>query len=124
MKLLLDTHALLWWSRADRRLSENAKQAIAETTTQVFVSAASAWEICTKARIGKLSGAEDMTGDFGGFLAARNFLPLPITVAHGQLAGNLKDPFDRMLAAQAIIEDVPLVTDDPVFPGLGVRALW
>ena len=128
MNLLLDTHALLWWSEADPRLSAFAKRIMAEPKTEIFVSAASAWEICTKARLGKLFGAEEMTGNFSRFLAARKLTPLAVTVAHAQLAGNLtgdrKDPFDRMLAAQAIVEDMPLVTADVAFKVFNVRTLW
>ncbi len=101
---------------------------IDDPANTVFVSAASAWEICTKVRIGKLSAAHALCEDFSNILQRYHFEALAITVEHGRLAGRLagshKDPFDRMLAAQALAEDVPLVTNDPVFSGFGVKTIW
>jgi PIN domain nuclease of toxin-antitoxin system len=94
----------------------------------VFVSAASVWEITTKFRIGKLPGAADIVGDIPRVVASQAFSPLPITLAHAQRAGLLagahRDPFDRMLIAQAQVEDLLLVTNERLFDDYGVRRLW
>lgn len=128
MRLLLDTHALLWWLDGDRRLSPKARRAIANDSNAILVSAASAWEITTKARLGKLPGARDVAADVAGCVAGQGFVPLDITLLHAQRAGSLagdhRDPFDRMLIAQAQLEDVAVVTDDEVFEGYGVRRFW
>ena len=92
------------------------------------MSAASAWEIATKVRIGKLPSAVEVAADVAGCLARQRFEGLDITVLHAQRAGRLpgthRDPFDRMLIAQAQIEDLPIVTNDEVFDGYGVTRLW
>lgn len=128
MRLLLDTHALLWWLDGDRRLSPKARRAIATESNSILVSAASAWEITTRARLGKLPGATDVAVDVAGCVASQGFLPLDITVLHAQRAGSLsgqhKDPFDRMLIAQGQLEDVGVVSDDEVFDAYGVRRFW
>ena len=128
MRLLLDTHALLWWLDGDRRLSLKARRAIASQSNSILVSAASAWEIATKARLGKLPGATEVAADVAAIVAGQGFLPLDITLLHAQRAGNLpgdhRDPFDRMLVAQSQIEDVALVTDDDAFEAVDVRRFW
>lgn len=128
MRLLLDTHALLWWLDGDRRLSLKARRAMGSPSNTVLVSAASAWEITTKARLGKLPGATDVAADVVACVASQGFVPLDITLLHAQRAGSLasphRDPFDRMLVAQCQIEDVAIVTDDEVFAGFEVRRFW
>jgi|SRR5438067_363359 len=128
MRLLLDTHALLWWLDGDRRLSRRARTAIGEAENTVFVSAASAWEITTKNRLGKLPGAADVAADVAGAVSGQGFTPLDITIVHAQRAGRLpgehRDPFDRMLIAQSQVEDLQIVTDDSVFDAYGVERLW
>ena len=128
MRLLLDTHAFLWWLDGDRRLSRKIRRLIGDQDHDVFVSAASAWEITTKARLGKLPGAADVAAHVAGCIASQAFSSLDITVLHAQRAGRLpeehRDPFDRMLAAQAQLEDLPIVSDDEVFDGYGVNRLW
>lgn len=128
MRVLLDTHAFLWWLDGDRRLSLKARRMIATETNAVLVSAASAWEITTKFRLGKLPGAQDVAADVVGCIAGQGFLPLDITALHAQRAGGLagehRDPFDRMLIAQAQLEDVALVSDDRVFDEYDVRRMW
>ena len=128
VRLLLDTHAFLWWLDGDRRLSRKARALIGDEGNVVLVSAASAWEISTKARLGKLPGAVDVAADIAGSMAAQKFSALDITILHAQRAGRLpgehRDPFDRMLAAQAQIEDLPIVSDDRVFDGYGVSRVW
>ena len=128
MRLLLDTHALLWWLDGDRRLSLKARRAIASESNSILVSAVSAWEITTKARLGKLAGATDVAADVAACVASQGFLPLDITMLHAQRAGRLpgahRDPFDRMLIAQSQIEDVALVSDDEAFDAFDVRRFW
>lgn len=126
--LLLDTHTLLWWFADDPALPANVAAAIDDPANTILVSAASAWEICTKTRIGKLSTGQALCEDFSGYLERYYFTPLAISVEHGRLAGRLpgahKDPFDRMLAAQAIIEGIPLATNDAALEGLGAQVIW
>jgi PIN domain nuclease of toxin-antitoxin system len=128
VRLLLDTHAFLWWLDGDRRLSRKARALIADEANIVLVSAASAWEISTKARLGKLPGAVDVAADIAGSMAAQGFSALDITILHAQRAGRLpgehRDPFDRMLVAQAQLEDLSIVSNDRVFDGYGVSRIW
>ena len=122
MRLLLDTHALLWWLSADPTLDAAAASAIADAET-VMVSAASAWEISIKQAVGKLTGPDDLAGE----LVANAFTPLPVTVEHALAAGalppHLADPFDRMLVAQARLEGLTLVTRDRRLASYGVAQL-
>jgi PIN domain nuclease of toxin-antitoxin system len=129
VRLLLDTHAFLWWVFADPKLSRHARTAIDDDVeNDVFLSAASAWEIATKHRIGKLPDAHVVANDIPGTLAAEGFNQLAISVRHAQRAGNLvghhQDPFDRMLIAQAILEDLTLVSNERAFDAYGVSRLW
>lgn len=126
--LLLDTHALLWWLFDDPRLSDVARENIAAPENKVWVSAASAWEIATKARLGKLPEAGDVAEKLPVYLRRARFLELPVTVAHALKAGGLpgphRDPFDRMFIAQSFLSGFPVVTIDPVFRDYGVVTLW
>lgn len=126
-RLLLDTHALLWWVANDRSLSDRAAEAIGDESNAIFVSSASAWEVATKARIGKLK-AGLLASDFGGEARRQGFIALSVTVEHGQRAGNLpgphRDPFDRMLIAQAQAEALTLVSNEKVFDHYGVSRIW
>ena len=128
MRLLLDTHALIWWLLGDPELSRNAMAGIGDNDNEVFISAVSAWEISTKYRIGKLPAAAMFAVDVAGAGASQGFDELPISLQHGQLAGSLpgphRDPFDRMLAAQALLADLVLVSNETVFDRYGVRRLW
>jgi PIN domain nuclease of toxin-antitoxin system len=128
VRLLLDTHALLWWLDGDRRLSLKARRAIASESNSILVSAVSAWEITTKARLGKLPGATDVAADVAACVASQGFLPLDVTMLHAQRAGRLpgahRDPFDRILIAQSQIEDVALFSDDEAFDTFDVRRFW
>lgn len=125
---LLDTHAFLWWLAASERLSEPARRAIADDANEFTVSAASAWEIATKARIGKLPDAMDLAGDIAGHIARQGFQELAISVADAERAGGLpgphRDPFDRMLIAQALTYDLPVVSADTMFDRYGVARFW
>ena len=128
MRLLLDTHTFLWWLDGDRRLSRKARALIGEEENAVFVSAASAWEISTKARLGKLPGAVDVAADIAGCVASQAFTGLDVTIIHAQRAGRLpgkhRDPFDRMLIAQAQFEDLPIVSNERLFDSYGVTRIW
>jgi PIN domain nuclease of toxin-antitoxin system len=128
LRLLLDTHTLIWWLAGDPSLSASAREAVADLGNEVFVSAASAWEIATKYRIGKLPDAQALATDVAEAVARQGFIELSITVLHGQVAGGLpgphRDPFDRMLIAQAVLGDLVLVSNEMVFDGYGVRRLW
>lgn len=128
MRLLLDTHALLWWLDGDERLSLTARSLIGDEQTIVFVSAASAWEISTKVRIGKLPGAAEVAEQFREVIDQQNFEGLSISVQHARLAGlipgNHRDPFDRMLIAQAQLEGLPLVSIEQLFDQFGIRRIW
>ncbi|MCY4376275.1 MAG: type II toxin-antitoxin system VapC family toxin [Spirochaetaceae bacterium] len=128
MRILLDTHALLWWLAGSDRLSKVARGAIADDANDVLVSAGSAWEIATKYRLGRLPGAAALAEDVSGCLLDQGFRPLAITVADGERAGRLpgpvRDPFDRMLIAQALTLDIALVSIEQPFDRYGVRRLW
>jgi PIN domain nuclease of toxin-antitoxin system len=128
VRLLLDTHALLWWLDGDRRLSLEARRLISDEANVLLVSVASAWEITTKARLGRLPGAKDVAADVFGCISNQGFVPLDITLLHAQRAGGLagehRDPFDRMLIAQAQLEDVAIISDDRVFDEYDVRRVW
>jgi PIN domain nuclease of toxin-antitoxin system len=128
LNVLLDTHAFLWWIAGDTALSHRARVAIGDDGNTVFVSAASAWEITTKFRIGKLPGVAAIADDLAAVLDSQGFVALPVTFAHGQTAGALpgplKDPFDRMLIAQAMLDRMALVSNEQGFGAYGVRLLW
>ncbi|MDX2288677.1 MAG: type II toxin-antitoxin system VapC family toxin [Hyphomicrobiaceae bacterium] len=129
MRLLVDTNVLIWWFLDAPQIPGPIERLIDDPRTIVCVSAASAWEICTKVRIGKLDAVRALSDDLEGFVRNWHFTPLPITIAHGQLAGRLpgphRDPFDRMLAAQAILDGLKLVTNDPAFTHFAdVETLW
>lgn len=128
MRILLDTHAFLWWLSGSDRLSGVARDAIADPGNDILISAASAWEITTKYRLGKLPGAEAVAHDVAGCIASQGFQELPISVRNGERAGRLpglhRDPFDRMLIAQALVFDLPLVSVEPLFDRYGVNRIW
>jgi PIN domain nuclease of toxin-antitoxin system len=128
VRALLDTHALLWWLCDDPALSEPARKCIAAPANTMVVSAASAWEIATKVRLGKLPTGVDLAANFGSYMEQARFDQLPISAEHairaGLLPGEHKDPFDRMLIAQAQAEAMPIVTNEQIFEGYGVRRVW
>lgn len=117
-----------WWETNDPKLSAPARQAIASGGTTVLVSAVTAWELANKVRSGKWPEAAILAQDIETALREESFEPLPVTLEHARLAGFLpgphRDPFDRMLAAQAQVEAVPPITADPTFRGFGTRVLW
>lgn len=128
VRVLLDTHTLIWWALNDAHLSRDARSILSSFETEVFVSAASAWEVCTKVRIGKMPGAEIFAAEFPARVGKLGFRELPIGIEHGQRAGLLpgmhRDPFDRMLIAQAQAENMPIVSNERIFDDYHVRRIW
>ncbi len=130
MRLLLDTHALVWSASPEdvHRLSQPARNALEHRSNEVLVSAASVWEVAAKHRLGGLPAGERLVQNWTAILSALRALDLPVTSQHGLLAGGFTvghgDPFDRMLAAQAIIEGARLVTADPAMQAFGADLLW
>lgn len=128
MRVLLDTHALLWAVFRTDLLSPRARHLIQPQRNEIFVSAASAWEIATKHRLGKLPKAQALVDDFVPAIQSAGYVALPITLEHALRAGRFtadhKDPFDRMIAAQAIHEDMTLVSNDAQLDIFGVRREW
>ena len=128
MRALIDTHALLWWVADSARLSETARSVIADDSNNIFVSAASAWELATKYRLGKLPGGERVASDVVACIASQGFRELGISVADaeraGRLAGPHRDPFDRMLIAQALARDLRIVSVDRAFDDYVVDRVW
>ena len=126
--VLLDTHALLWALLEPEKLSRVAHALIVDRQNQLLVSAASAWEIATKTRIGKLPNAATVPASYLAHLETLGATELPIISAHALLAGAFdvdhRDPFDRMIAAQAVLTTTPVITRDPAFRLFPCRVLW
>lgn len=118
-RYLIDTHILLWWIFNDPKLDQNSRGIIQNPSNKILVSSASAWEIATKHRIGKLPGAKELLEDYDGILQKARFDQLSITTAHALRAGLLpiqhRDPFDRMIMAQGELEQITVITYDPAF---------
>jgi len=119
MSYLIDTHILLWWIFDDPKLYTTCRDIIRNPNHRIFVSSASAWEIATKYRIGKLPEAKQLVEQYSQILNQGKFIELAITSAHALRAGSLpiahKDPFDRMIIAQAELENFPVITCDEAF---------
>lgn len=129
MKLLLDTHAYIWWALGDsKRVSMRARKAVEARSAAIFVSAASIYEMTYKHKTGHLPKIGPLIMRLEDDMAERGFLPLPVSIEHGRRAGELADehgdPFDRLLAAQAIVEDMTIVSNDEKLSDLGARRLW
>ena len=128
MRLLLDTHAFLWWVDDDKRLSRNARTAIADRTNECLVSVASCWEIAIKVSLGKLALGSSVDRFLPAQMAANGFHLLAIEFAHTARVSHLtfhhRDPFDRLLAAQALVDDLSVVSRDRIFRRYGVKRVW
>ena len=128
MKLLLDTHAFLWWIGNDNRLSDTARKVISNVENDVFISTASVWEMAVKTCSGKLSINSELAGFMKKHLAKNAFSILPISLAHALQIAKLptihRDPFDRMLVAQAQVEKARLVSTDPEIHKYAVDICW
>ena len=128
MKILLDTCVVLWATMSPSALSKVARDIIADESNVILVSAASAWEIATKVRLGKLPGAEQLERDYLDVMEDAGYALLPIDTESALRAGRMtaahRDPFDRMLAAQAIALDIPILSPDPQFDSLAARRIW
>jgi PIN domain nuclease of toxin-antitoxin system len=126
--LLLDTHAFLWWVEDEPRLTKRARAAIGKPDQVCFVSVASCWEMAIKVSLGKLTIESSLGRFVAAQMAANGFQPLAITLSHvarvAALPFHHRDPFDRLLVAQAIDEDLSIVSADPVFQKYGVHRVW
>ena len=122
-RLLLDTHAFIWWIAGNESLGMQARAQIADTANEIYISAATVWEMSIKRQLGKLSAPDDLEA----IVEHCGFTPLSISLFHAQQAGGLpthhRDPFDRMLVAQAQAEGLCVVTQDAVLPAYGVQLL-
>ena len=129
MRILLDTHALIWWLANNRRqLSQAAYTALSDETNEILVSAITAFEMTTKHRLGRLNAVSAFVDDVGGAVADEGFGELPISLADAARAGALpgpnQDPFDRMLIAQALNHNLTLVSNETLFDSYGVQRMW
>ena len=128
MRLLLDTHALAWWSEDSPALSIEARQAIGHHASVSFVSAVSAYEISLKHRLGRWPTGAALLANLPLLMATQGFGALPVTIEHAERAGALspehRDPWDRLLAAQALVEELTIVSIDDHLDQFGVRRLW
>ncbi len=128
MSVLLDTHTTVWWIRNDPRLSATAQALISASANEVFVSVATAWEIAIKVGLGRWPEASGLLDDFEVAVMEEGFRLLYATVPHvraaGLMSGPHRDPFDRLLAAQAMSEGLTIVTADAKIAGLGAACAW
>mgnify|MGYP000858217418 CR=1 FL=1 len=129
MRLLLDTHTYIWWALGDsKRVSMRARRAVEARAATIYVSAVSVYEMTYKHRTGDLPKVGSLLMRLEEDMAERGFLPLPVILEHGRRAGELADehgdPFDRLLAAQAIVEDMAIVSNDEKLSALGARRVW
>jgi len=127
MEALLDTHVVIWWFENAPRLSKRALEILASPENTLLISAAVGWEIAMKANVGKLESAE-LIGDMRGFLAREGWRELPVTLEHAVRAGLLplhhRDPFDRLLVAQAQAMGLPVLSADRGLDAYDVRRVW
>jgi PIN domain nuclease of toxin-antitoxin system len=128
VKVLLDTHVLLWLLLEPQKLSKRVRRLLSDTGTEVLVSSATAWELATKHRLGKLEHAADVVRGYSDHLRTALASELSISSAHALLAGSFKsahkDPFDRLLASQSTLEGIPLVSNDRAFDDFPVTSFW
>jgi len=128
MRILLDTHAIVWWANGDRRLSRKARLTIADPQTEVFISIASAWEIQIKASLTKLTLNKSVDALYRSMIIDQDFRMIGVELSDidqlSKLPPHHRDPFDRMLVAQSLRGDFTLVTEDSVMSAYGARTLW
>lgn len=128
MRFLLDTHTLIWWMTSDPHLSKVGRGLITDRANTAVISAVSAWEIATKVRLGRLPSAAELIEDFVGEMERQRIAILDVSAKHGIRAGSLpgphKDPFDRMLIAQALGENIPILSNDQALDDYGITRLW
>ena len=128
MRVLVDTHAFFWWVAVDQSLPQRTLDLLEDGTNDVLLSPVVVWELATKSRIGKWPSGQKVVDSIDQYIQSYELVPLPITIAHAHLGGSMaakhRDPFDRLLAAQARLEQVPLVTADPAFREFGINLIW
>jgi PIN domain nuclease of toxin-antitoxin system len=128
LRALLDTHALIWWAENDPRLGAEARSVLEAADGTVLVSAISIYEMRLKDNLGKLPSGRSLLADLDGYFEEQGFVTLDLSARHADLAGRLplrhRDPFDRMLMAQAILEGIPILSNEKPFDDFGVRRLW
>jgi PIN domain nuclease of toxin-antitoxin system len=128
VRLLLDTHTIFWWMTGDPKLSASASALVQDKANSIYVSIGSAWEFAIKVGLGKWPEAETLIAGFENDIRDEGFIVLPITVPHVRSAGLMvaahRDPFDRLLAAQAFAEGLTLVTTDAKLASLGAPVIW
>jgi PIN domain nuclease of toxin-antitoxin system len=128
VRVLLDTHTLLWSTVSPASLSHRVAEIVADPLNEIFVSAATAWEIATKVRLGKLPGAEGIERDFLALMEGAGYTLVSIdaesALRAGRLSGDHGDPFDRIIAAQALAMDIPVISTDAKLDSFGVRRIW
>ena len=128
MRILLDTHTFLWWTNNSPQLSKNAREIIANPESELFLSAASGWEIAIKMQLGKLRVADDLERFIAEQLSLNQIVTLPITMHHALHVHNLplhhRDPFDRMIITQSQLEKMPVLTADSIFARYNVKTIW
>ncbi len=128
MKALLDTHAFLWWITNDPRLTARVLQFVQDPANSIFLSAASGWEIAIKAGMGKIHLVEDLDAFIDDQLELNRIDVLPVQMSHALFVRKLpphhRDPFDRLLIAQSLIEGMPLVTRDPLITQYPLQTIW
>jgi PIN domain nuclease of toxin-antitoxin system len=128
VRVLLDTHAFLWWISDDSRLSDRAKEIIGDGSNELYFSAASGWEISIKAGLGRLEVPEDLEPFIADQLSRNAIQALPIYLRHAlhtrTLPDHHRDPFDRILVSQAVLEELPLLSADPLVSSYPVEVVW
>jgi PIN domain nuclease of toxin-antitoxin system len=128
VRILFDSHALVWYLAGDQRLPRKVREIADDQTCEVFVSAVCAWEMATKVNRGRWPEAAQIVNRLQEITLARAFTALPITIEHARIAGFLpwrhRDPFDRILAAQSQVEGIPLVSADRAFADFGIAVMW
>ena len=128
MKYLLDTHAFLWWIGDDPALSERARSIIADGGNEIYLSAVSVWEIAIKSRAGRLDIAGEIETFVSRHVQENSFQPLPITLTHSakvqSLSNHHRDPFDQMLVAQSMVEEMPVISVDKMIKSYDVEVVW